>query len=42
MDTKNEECCFICLENDKITSLDSIKQYYWTGCVCNEKMDRYK
>ncbi len=38
MDTKNEEYCFICLDKDKITSLDSIKQYYWTTCNCNESV----
>lgn len=38
MDTKDEEYCFICLDNAKITSLDSIKQYYWTTCLCNENV----
>ena len=38
MDTKDDEYCFICLDKDKITSLDSIKQYYWTTCNCNESV----
>jgi hypothetical protein len=38
MDTKDEEYCFICLEKEKITSLNDIKQYYWTTCNCNENI----
>ena len=37
MDAKNEEYCFICLEKETIT-LNDIKQYYWTMCVCNENI----
>ncbi len=32
----DEEYCFICLEKEKLTSLNDIKQYYWTVCLCNE------
>lgn len=34
----DEEICFICLEKENTTSLNDIKQYYWTMCDCNENI----